>query len=151
MGAARLLAKGWIAFCLYTGALARAGASGTPPAGAEGTIVVCLLLFGAMGILFIAGYGLSAGHVHPPSPAAIKLQNLLPGFSELVFIAFALILLLVQLLYAPAYHEGPAVDGLEGAIRFAVFGQRTLENELLLCRVDVGRLFISAVAWTLAL
>ena len=151
MGAARLLAKGWIVFCLYAGALALGGAAGAPPAGAGWMIVVCLLLFGAMGILFICGYGLSAGHVQPPSLAEIKLQNLLPGFSELVFIAFALILLLVQLLYAPAYHEGPAVDGLEGAIRFAVFGQRTLENALLLCRVDGGRLFISSLAWTLAL
>src|SRR5690242_17429759 len=97
MGAARLLAKGWIAFCLYTGALALGGAAGGTPAGAPSTVIVCLLLFGAMGILFISGYGLSAGHVHPPSLTQLKLQKLLPGFSELVFIAFALILLLVQL------------------------------------------------------
>jgi len=150
MGAARLLAKGWIAFSLYTGVLALGGALGAP-AGTSWTIFVCLLLFGAMGILFISGYGLSAGHVHPPSPAQLKLQNLLPGFSELVFIAFALILLLVQLFYAPAYHEGPAVDGLESAVRFAVYGQRTLENSLLQCRADGGRLFISSLSWTLAL
>jgi MFS family permease len=51
----------------------------------------------------------------------------------------------------PAYHQGPAVDGLESAIRFAVFGQRTLENALVQCRVDGGRLFISSLSWTLAL
>jgi len=147
MGAARLLAKGWIAFCLYTGALAL----GAPPAGAGWTIVVCLLLFGAMGILFISGYGLSAGHVQPPLPTELKLQDLLPRFSELVFIAFALVLLVVQLFYAPVYHQGPAVDGLERAIRFAVFGERTLETALFSCRVDGGRLFISALSWTLAL
>src|SRR5215469_24009 len=151
MGAARLLAKGWIAFCLYTGALALGGANGTVPAGEGWMVVVCLLLFGAMGILFIAGYGLSAGHVQPPMPSELKLQNLLPRFSELVFIAFALVLLVVQLLYAPAYHQGPAVDGLESAIRFAVFGQRRLEAALLSRRVDGGHLFISALAWTLAL
>lgn len=150
MGAARLLAKGWIAFCLYTGALALGGANGAVPSGEGWMVVVCLLLFGAMGILFIAGYGLSAGHVHPPALTEIKLQNLLPRFSELVFIAFALILLIVQLLYAPAYHQGPAVDGLESAIRFAVVGQRTLEDALLTCRADGGRLFISALAWVLA-
>ena len=151
MGAARLLAKGWIVFCLYTGALALAGANGAVPSGEGWRVVVCLLLFGAMGILFIAGYGLSAGHVHPPIPTELKLQNLLPRFSELVFIAFALVLLVVQLLYAPAYHQGPAVDGLESAIRFAVFGERTLENALLACHADGGRLFISALAWTLAI
>jgi len=147
MGAARLLAKGWIAFCLYTGALAL----GAPPAGAGWTIVVCLLLFGAMGILFISGYGLSAGHVQPPLPTELKLHELLPRFSELVFIAFALVLLVVQLFYAPAYHQGPVVDGLERAIRFAVFGERTLETALLSCHVDGGRLFISALSWTLAI
>ncbi|HEX3430514.1 MAG TPA: hypothetical protein VHT03_06470 [Rhizomicrobium sp.] len=151
MGAARLLAKGWIVFALYTGALALGGAAGASHAAAAGTVVVCLLLFGAMGLLFISGYGLSAGHVHPPSPAEIKLQHLVPGFSELVFIAFALILLLVQLFYAPAYHEGPAVDGLERAMGVVVFGQRLLENALLQCHADGGRLFISALAWTLAL
>jgi hypothetical protein len=150
MGAARLLAKGWIAFCLYTGALALGGATAAR-AGTGGTVVVCLLLFGAMGILFIAGYGLSAGHVHPPSPFQMKPQNLLPGFNELVFVAFALVLLLVQLFYAPAWHEGPAVDALESAIRFAVFGERALETSLLSCRVDGGRLFISSLSWTLAL
>jgi hypothetical protein len=151
MGAARLLAKGWIVFCLYTGALALGGAHGMPPAGNAWTIVVCLLLFGAMGILFISGYGLSAGHVHPPPPAEFKLQILLPGFNELVLIAFALILLLVQLFYAPAVHDGPAVNALESTIRFAVFGERALQTALVQCRVDSGRLFISALAWTLAL
>ncbi|HLY04176.1 MAG TPA: hypothetical protein VKR31_00355 [Rhizomicrobium sp.] len=151
MGAARLLAKGWIAFCLYTGALALGGANGAVPPGEGWMVVVCLLLFGAMGILFIAGYGLSAGHVQRPMPTALKLKNLLPRFSELVFIAFALVLLIVQLLYAPAYREGPAVDGLESAVRFAVFGESRLEYALLACHADGGRLFISALAWTLAL
>jgi len=147
MGAARLLAKGWIAFCLYTGALALGGTS----AGTGGTIVVCLLLFGAMGILFVAGYGLSAGHVHPPSPSQLKPQDLVPGFNELVFIAFALVLLLVQLFFAPAWHEGPAIDALESAIRFVVFGQHALETSLLFCHADGGRLFTSSLSWTLAL
>ena len=151
MGAARLLAKGWIAFCLYAGALAFGAAIISPTSGPSGTILVCLLLFGAMGILFISGYGLSAAHLHPTLSPAIKLQNLLPGFSELVFVAFAMILLLVQLFLAPAFYEGPAVEAVERAIRFAVVDQRTLETALMQCRIVGGRLFVSSLAWTLAL
>ena len=98
MGAARLLAKGWIVFCLYVGALALGGGQhGVALTGAGGTMLVCLLLFGAMGILFIAGYGLSSAHFHPPLLSRLKASNLLPGFTELVFIAFAFVLLPVQL------------------------------------------------------
>ena len=65
MGAARLLAKGWVLFCVYGGGLAlvRALAAGAPAAETAWTISVCVVLFGAMGLLFISGYGLSAGHV----------------------------------------------------------------------------------------
>jgi hypothetical protein len=151
MGATRLLAKGWIVFCLHVGALALGGEQhGIAPAGAA-MMIVCLLLFGAMGILFISGYGLSSGHFHPPLPAQLKPANLLPGFTELVFIAFALTLLLVQLFTAPVQPGGAATAGLESAIRFGVFGQRALETALAQCGLDSGRLFVSALAWTLAL
>src|SRR5207248_10057020 len=152
MGAARLLAKGWIVFCLYVGALALGGGQhGVALTGAGGTMLVCLLLFGAMGILFIAGYGLSSAHFHPPLLARLKASNLLPGFTELVFIAFALVLLPVQLFTASAPPDGAVFAGLEGAIRFGVFGQRALETALAQCGLDSGRLFVSALAWTLAL
>jgi hypothetical protein len=152
MGAARLLAKGWIVFCLYIGALELGGERhGSAWTGAGGTMLVCLLLFGAMGILFIAGYGLSAAHFHPPLPTRLKASNLLPGFTELVFTCFALILLLVQLFTASAPPDGVPVAGLEGAIHFGVFGQRALETALAQCGLGSGRLFESALAWTLAL
>jgi hypothetical protein len=69
-------------FCLYLGGLAlgRAVASGVPLGAAATPIVVCVLLFGAMGVLFIAGYGLSAGHVRPLLPAWVSAAGLLPGF-----------------------------------------------------------------------
>jgi len=152
MGAARLLAKGWIVFCLYVGALALGGGQHViASAGAGGTILVCLLLFGAMGILFIAGYGMSSAHFHPPLLARLKASAMLPGFTELVFIAFALIVLLVQLFAVSAQPDGAPVAGLESAIRFGVFGQRALETALAQCGLNSGRLFVSAVAWTLAL
>lgn len=151
MGAARLLAKGWIAFCLYVGALALAGAGGIPQTDSVATIIVCLLLFGAMGILFISGYGLSAGHIHWPDPADFKPSDLLPGFTELVFVVFALLLLLTQLFLLPAHPGGPAVDGLQSAIRFAIVGQRALEAALAQCGADGSRLLVSALAWVLAI
>jgi hypothetical protein len=153
MGAARLLAKGWIVFCLYVGGLAlgRAVGSGVPFGVATGPIIVCVLLFGAMGVLFIAGYGLSAGHVRPLLPGRVTAASLLPGFNELVFIAFTLIVFCVQVFYAPGSHGGGAVDAIEGAIRFAVVGQTALETQLAECNLDGGRLLVSALSWLLAL
>ena len=63
MGVARLLAKGWVVFCLFAAAHAfnLALSRGELPLDALQSIVVCVLLFGAMGMLFIAGFGMSAG------------------------------------------------------------------------------------------
>ena len=151
MGAARLLAKGWIVFCIYVGGLAfrRTAASGVPLGSATGPIIVCVLLFGAMGVLFIAGYGLSAGHVRP-FPGRLSLASLGPRFNELVFVAFTLIIFCVQVFYAAGAH-GAVVDAVEGAMRFAVVGQTALENVLVQCSADGGRLFVSALSWLLAL
>jgi hypothetical protein len=153
MGAARLLAKGWIVFCIYVGGLAlgRCVTSGVPFGTAAGPIVVCVLLFGAMGVLFIAGYGLSAGHVRPLLPGRLSVAGMLPGFNELVFIAFTLIVFGVQTFYAPARHTGAAVDAVEGAIRFAVVGQTSLEDVLVSCNFEGGRLLVAALSWLLAL
>jgi hypothetical protein len=153
MGAARLLAKGWIVFCIYVGGLAlgRATGSGVPAVAAAGPIIVCVLLFGAMGLLFIAGYGLSAGHVRPLLPDRTSLGSLFPRFNELVFIAFSLIVFGVQVFYAPRSPAGAAVDAVQGAIRFAVVGQTSLEDALLSCNLAGGRLLVSAVSWLLAL
>ncbi|HTT83162.1 MAG TPA: hypothetical protein VMF67_06755 [Rhizomicrobium sp.] len=153
MGAARLLAKGWIIFCVYVGGLAlgRAVESGVPFGAAAGPILVCVLLFGAMGVLFIAGYGLSAGHVRPLLPGRFSLASLLPGFNELVFIAFTLIAFCAQIVHVPEVQNSAVVDAVEGAIRFAVVGQTELENALIACSLDGGRLFVAALSWLLAL
>jgi len=153
MGAARLLAKGWIVFCIYAGGLAfgRALARGAPPAETAWPIFVCVLLFVAMGVLFVAGYGLSSGHLRPIFPARIKPAGLVPGFNELVFLVFVLAIFYVQTFYAQTHHTGTPAAAIEGAVRFAVFGQRTLENVLAQCSVDGGRLFVSAVSWMLTL
>lgn len=153
MGAARLLAKGWIIFCIYVGGLAlgRAVTGGVPLSSAMGPILVCVLLFGAMGVLFIAGYGLSAGHVRPLLPGRVSATSLLPGFNELVFLAFTLVVFCVQVFYAATARGNAAVDALEGAIRFAVVGESALENAFILCSIDGGRLLVSALSWLLAL
>jgi uncharacterized membrane protein SirB2 len=147
MGAARLLAKGWVVFCLYAGALALAN---RPPSDGVFPLIVCVALFGAMGLLFISGYGFSAGHTRPLIPARINLAMLVPGFNETVFILFTILIFCIQTFYAPANHAGAAADALEGAIGFAVFGQHALEYVLAQCGLGGGRLFASAVSWLLA-
>ncbi|MBI1330348.1 MAG: hypothetical protein GC166_10660 [Alphaproteobacteria bacterium] len=150
MGMARLLAKGWIVFCLYAGAIAleRALASGTPPMDALGGIGPCVLLFSAMGLLFAYGFGMSGGPIRLSRIDSYALQ---PGFNEIVFIAFMLASLFVQLSYAP--HHGPVsvLGALEAAIRFAVPGQRELESLLTQCSLDGGKSFAGAFSWALAL
>jgi hypothetical protein len=150
MGAARLLARGWIVFCLYAAghAFRLALASGMPLAEAGQQIAVCTLLFAAMGFLFIGGYGLSSGL--SVSLARLRETHLTPGFDELVFIVFALLTFYVQTNTALVHAEGPAVDALKGAMRFAVFGQRVLEDRLAACSLDGGRALSSAFSWLLA-
>jgi len=152
MGAARLLAKGWVVFCVYAGGLAlhRAVAGGVPFAAAAGPLLVCVLLFGAMGLLFISGYGFSAGHVRPLLPARLDAALMVPGFNESVFLVFTLLVFCVQVFYAPVSRGGAAIDAIEGAMRFAVLGQGTLETALATCSADGGRLFVSALSWMLA-
>ena len=55
MGIARLLAKGWIIFCLYAGAhaLRLAVISGMPLASSIFAITISVLLFTAMGLLAV--------------------------------------------------------------------------------------------------
>ena len=67
MGMARLLAKGWVVFCLFAGAhaLMFALGRGVPPLDAAKTIAVCTLLFAAMGLLFVGGYAAATDHGHP--------------------------------------------------------------------------------------
>ncbi|HEX3653387.1 MAG TPA: hypothetical protein VHU18_11250 [Rhizomicrobium sp.] len=146
MGVARLLAKGWLVICLFAAghALVRAFSSHVLPAPALGGVAIPMLLFGAMGFLFIAGYGLSSGHLL----SRFKPMHFVPGFDEIVFILFVLLSFLIQV--APHHLSSGILNALETAIRFAVPGQRALEENLVRCNLDGGRTFSAAVAWLLA-
>ena len=148
MGVARLLAKGWIVFCLYAGAHAvlRALGANIPMAVAIQQIGICIALFGAMGLLFVGGYGAASSHLL----GRFRPDQLTPGFNEIVFLAFACASFFMQAIYAPAHLTGPVPGSLEAAIRFAVPGQRALEGDLGVCGLDGGRMLSSAFAWVLA-
>jgi hypothetical protein len=149
MGAARLLAKGWIAFCLFAGAhaLNRALAAYMPFDQAFFTVGVCVVLFGAMGLLFVGGYGAAAGL---GGFSRLRPRQLAPGFNEIVFAIFAVAIFVVQVAYAPGQVAGGALGALEAAISFAVPGQRALEAALTTCTLDGGRSFVSAFVWLLS-
>jgi hypothetical protein len=151
MGIARLLAKGWIAFCLFAGAhalrLSIEGGEGVGPALVDA--VLPTLLFTAMGLLFIVGYGASAAH-GAAMLARLKPRQFVPGFNELVFVAFALLSFVNQVFFAPSHVGGAIGDAMEAALGAIVPGQRALE-EALSCGLDGGRIFASAFAWLLAI
>ena len=152
MGAARLLAKAWVTFCLFAGADALARAAGANTlASAWPMIVVSVLLFGAMGLLFAGGYGASSQASGPPLVERFKPDHILPGFNEIVFIVFAMASFAVQAVYVPSHNSGGLLNLLQAAIGFAVPGQDALENALGRCGLDGGRAFASAFAWMLAL
>jgi hypothetical protein len=147
MGIARLLAKGWIAICLFAGAetLSRSLIGGVPPAIALAAASMPVLLFGAMGVLFIAGYGLSSGHL----AARFRPTHFVPGFNEIVFIIFAVLSLVMQ--FAPHPPSWRILNALQDAIGFGVPGERALEQSLARCSLDGGRAFSAAASWLLAL
>jgi hypothetical protein len=146
MGVARLLAKGWIVFCVFAGAYAvvRALRTGIPPFVAVEPNAVAVFLFGAMGVLFIAGYGLSSGHLL----SRFKPLHVLPGFNEIVFLMFLVLSFVVQIV--PHHLSWGILNALEAAVRFAVPGQRALADNLVRCNLDNGRAFAGACAWLLA-
>ena len=152
MGAARLLAKGWVVFALYVGGLAALGAvhHGVAIADIAQRLGVCTALFAAMGLLFIGGYGISAGLSVSHTLSRLKPVHLAPGFNDLVFVAFALFAFCVQTGFAPQHPEGSAISALQGASRFAVFGQHVLGDKLAACGLDGSRVLASAFAWLLA-
>jgi len=152
MGVARLLAKGWIVFCLFAGAhaLVMGLARGEAPPEAVAFVSVCVLLFAAMGLLFVGGFGMSAG-AGVPLRARLKPDHLWPGFNEVVFVAFAALSFVVQVFVAPRLFGGPLADAVEGALYVVVPGQHALENAVAPCHLDGGRVFASAFAWLLAM
>jgi hypothetical protein len=152
MGVARLLAKGWIVLCLVAGghALHLLLAQGGDPADALPGVVVPVLLFAAMGLLFIGGFGASGAQVST-IVSRFKPHHLIPGFNETVFLAFVLLSFVNQVFFAPDHLGGPLIEGLEAALAFAVPGQRALIDALTPCGLDGGRIFASGFAWLLAI
>jgi hypothetical protein len=149
MGVARLLAKGWIVFCLFAGGLAlgRAVASGGDISSGIEAVSVCTALFSAMGLLFVGGYGLSARQGAAPLLQRIKSHHFLPGFNEIVFLVFVALSLADQLFFAPFHMQDAVPRALQSAILFAVPGERALA----VCGSDGGRLLASSFAWLLAI
>jgi len=157
MGIARLLAKGWVVFCLFAGAhaLRIALASGLALASSAFAIGICVALFAAMGLLFIGGFGASAGLPHRGEPgrpllARLKPHHLIPNFNETVFIVFLVASFLDQALVAPQIIGSAPAGALESALYFAVPGQRALVGALDQCSLDGGRIFAAAFTWLLA-
>lgn len=151
MGIARLLAKGWIIFCLFAGAHAfrLALLQGLTPA--LPAIGICALLFLAMGLLFVIGFGASASHGGGPWLARLKPHHLVPGFNETVFVVFVILSFLNQVLVAPNVLDTGGAGALERAVFFLVPGQRALVDSLGSCAMVGGRSFASAFTWLLAI
>jgi hypothetical protein len=157
MGIARLLAKGWIIFCLFAGAhaLRLALMSGLPLESSFGAIAICAILFMAMGLLFVGGFGASAGHFASekgggPWLARFQPHHLIPGFNEMVFLIFVVLSFLNQAFVAPNVIDQGGAGALENALYFVVPGQRALVSALENCTLDGGRIFAAAFAWLLA-
>ncbi|MEY4706855.1 MAG: hypothetical protein RJB58_578 [Pseudomonadota bacterium] len=153
MGIARLLAKGWIVFCLFAGAHAirLALLTGVPLQTSAFAIGICAVLFMAMGLLFVGGFGASAGHSRSPWLKRLRPHHLIPGFNETVFIVFVILSFLNQALVAPAVIDRGAAGALENALYFLLPGQRALVHALEGCTLDGGRAFSAAFTWLLAI
>lgn len=151
MGVARLLAKGWVVFCLFAGAHAfnLALGRGEAPFDAFQAIAICTLLFAAMGLLFVGGFGASAGMA--AIRARLQLRHLVPGFNEMVFIAFVILSLVNQIVVAPATIGGSIATAIQNTMDVAVPGQHALASALGAHGLDGGRQFASAFAWLLAI
>ena len=152
MGVARLLAKGWIVFCLFAGAhgLNLAFARGEDPLTDFPLVVGCAVLFAAMGLLFVGGFGMSAG-AGVPFRDRLKPHPWMPGFNELVFMGFVALSFVNQVFAAPRLLGGPVAGALESAIGFVVPGQQALQTAIRACTLDGGRIFAAAFTWLLAL
>jgi hypothetical protein len=149
MGVARLVAKGWIVFCLFAAAHAIHMHLATPAYAPA--IVVSMLLFAAMGLLFATGYGVSARDGTKPLIERLKPHHLMPDFNGIVFLIFVVLSWLNQILFAPFHPIGAGIGAIVNAIQFAVPGQDALLVALAPCAPDGGRVFSSAFAWILAI
>jgi hypothetical protein len=146
MGVARLLAKGWIVFCIFACAntVSRLAVAGWPLLSAIQSSVIPGFLFGAMGLLFIVGYGISSGHL----PSRLVLASWMPGFNEIVLVTFLLASFLFQTM--PGHIGWGLPDALQAAMGFAVPSQRALAGVLVQCDLSTALIVPAALAWLLA-
>ncbi len=155
MGAARLLAKGWVLLCLFAGAHALhfALAVGGDARVVVPQVLIALALFAAMGLLFVGGYGASSDgfHHHTATMKERKLGVARPHFNDVVLFVFAALSFADQVWYAPLHIAGPLTEGLERAIAYAVPGQGVVADRLGQCALDGGRVFAASFAWLLAI
>lgn len=153
MGVARLLAKGWIVFCLFAGGYALRDAAATAGVSLLAVlprVLLIIVLFGAMGLLFAGGYAAAVSSGEGSLAQRFRPHHVIPGFSAIVFMVFALVSFLVQAFYLPDHVAGGILGTLQSAIAFAVPGQGRLGVVLLACGLDGGRTFAAAFGWLLA-
>ena len=154
MGIARLLAKGWVLVCLYAGAHAlRYAVLGGAPFAELSKVIVSTLLFAAMGIVFVGGFGVLAGtaKLHDVTLKSLKPLSWAPNFNEAAFLVFVLLSFLNQAVYAPHHISDSFAAAFEAAIYFAVPGHHAFVDALSHCALNGGRVFGSAFSWLLAL
>jgi hypothetical protein len=147
MGVARLLAKGWIVLCLYAGAheIHALIFAGVDPFETVVRIGLSTILFAAMGLLFIAGFGASRG-----MSTQLTVNYFMPHYTDIVFVLFAILSFINQTEVAPHNVTSGIADEIESAIAFAVPAQKALVRALEPCALDGGRIFSSAIAWVFA-
>ncbi len=156
MGVARLLAKGWVVFCLFAGGHGAllALSQGTPPAQAFEAVAVCVGLFGAMGLLFIAGFGASSTG-STPLLARLRPHHLIPSFDDVVFVAFVAVSFAAQAYFISEIGGGAAGQAVQKAMYVVVPGLRALGDRLAVCGLNAPLLYsitlTAAVAWLLAI
>jgi hypothetical protein len=156
MGVSRLLAKAWVVTCLFAGAhaLRTAVFSGIDPWPVVFQVLAAVLLFAAMGLLFVGGYGVSRDAFHARATAIFKpgtTPRTMPMFNDVVFLVFAALSFVIQVWYAPRHLSGQVTDAVENALYFAIPGNAMVIARLDTCAVDGGRVLASSAAWLLAL
>jgi hypothetical protein len=153
MGIARLLAKGWIVFCLVAGvhALRIALVSGVPLPSSIFAIGICVLLFMAMGLLFAGGFGVAGGTAGTSRLGRLTLAQLVPSFDDIIFVIFLVLSIGDQIFFAAQTQGLEFSRALEGAMYLVVPGQRALVESLTVCSLDGGRVFAAAFTWLLAI
>jgi hypothetical protein len=150
LGVARLLAKGWVLVCLFAGAHALRFAliSGGAPLQVVPQVIICTLLFAAMGLLFIGGYGASSAIAMVRHP---RWPHFIPGFNDAVFLIFVVLSFIDQVAVAPSYLTGIVIHALQSAMDFAIPAQHETVERLGGCALDGGRVFASAFTWLLTI